>query len=401
MKKQKLLKLQPRIIFRLVLSKKLFKNAEELCSITNDEFSFSHGLITLHDALDNFLGAIVSHLSISLHGKKDYLLDMFNAVEKEEKKHNNNFTLISKTDIKQLNTLRVNIKHQGIIPNIQQSITLLSPIEDFFKKYSKLYFNLEWDTISLADLIENDSIKNGIKSVEGLMEKGKYKDALNKMAIIKFQVFDEGIYKIRLSPTYDFITPPSEEDKKLREGNNIFLQKNYFSDFYKRIDLLEKGINREIMSKFEDLTAQVGINNTKEWKYILKHGLNWGKPNWTKQNCLFCYNFLVDAIIKNQRKKYSYEEKVFSNVHTIEIKGGDLKIYHNKTNELIYTLKKGAKRKALIFDYIGGQWEDYGEKGIMVKLYKTDTDKDIIGYIKKEDKDKILFRSVKQRLYRY
>ena len=301
-------KLKLHIVYRLVLAKTIFKKAIRFCDTPNDTFNFSQGLIALHDALDNFTGAIASQLNISLT-QKSYLLDTLNAIEGHKRKTDASFSLISKNEIAQLNTIRNNIKHQGIVPNTNHAKGLIAPIVFFFQEYSRCYFGLEWEIISLADLIKDDSIKTQVKKVEDFIEQGKYKEALNEMAIIKFKVFEESLLRIRLNPRYD-LSPPSEEDKKLRESSNIFpgQGRGWFSDLYDRADFLEKGIDRDLMRKFEDLTAKVGVNNNKEWEYILNHGHNWGPPNWIKENALFCYDFLVDAIIKNQRRNLNFTE---------------------------------------------------------------------------------------------
>lgn len=64
---------QQHIIFRLVLAKTLFKNGLELCDTKVDIFNFSHGLIALHDALDNFAGAIATHLDITLPQESKFI----------------------------------------------------------------------------------------------------------------------------------------------------------------------------------------------------------------------------------------------------------------------------------------------------------------------------------------
>ena len=386
--------LKPHIVYRLVLAKTIFKKAIQFCDTPNDTFNFSQGLIALHDALDNFTGAIASQLNISLT-RKSYLLDTLNAIEGYERKTDTSFSLISKNEIAQLNTIRNNIKHQGIVPNTNHAKGLIAPIVSFFQEYSRHYFGLEWEIISLADLIKDDSIKTQIKTVEDFIEQGKYKEALNEMAIIKFKVFEESLLRIRLNPRYD-LSPPSEEDKKLRESSNIFpgQGRGWFSDLYDRADFLEKGIDRDLMRKFEDLTAKVGVNNNKEWKYILNHGHNWGPPNWTKENALFCYDFLVDVIIKNQRRSLNFTETWIWTIYTIQARD-EIKIY-DKDDNLIYTMPKAEKRDALIFGRIDKNWEVYNKGDLLIKLVEEDGKEEVIGYYEEGDKDKMEFLETKQ-----
>lgn len=387
-------RLQPHIVFRLVLAKAIFKEGIKFCDTPNDTFGFSHGLIALHDALDNFAGAIVSRLGISLL-QKSYLIDALNAIEKNETTSNKNFSLISKNEIIQLNTIRNNIKHQGIVPDANHAKGLVNPIISFFQKYSRRYFKLEWEMIGLADLIENKEIRVQMKNIEGLIENNEYKEALNEMAVIKFKVFEERLLRIELNPRYD-ISPPSEEKKKRRESSNIFpiRGKSLFSDLYDRADFLEKGIDRNLMNKFEELTARVGINNNKEWKYILKHGINWGTLNWTKEIAFFCYDFLVDAIIKNQQKSFNFDEKWIWTIYTIEAMD-EIKIF-NKDDKLVYTILKGERRDAIVFNRIDRNWEIYIKSDLLIKLFKKENKPEIVGYYLNEERDRIKFLKTRQ-----
>lgn len=392
------MKLQPHILYRLVLSKVIFRKATELCNASNDLFEFSHGLIALHDSLDNFCGAIVSSKNISLTGNKNkkFLLDMIEAIESDEKKSDPNFCLIGKSEIVQINTLRNNIKHQGIVPNANYASGLIVPITSFFEEYCLRYFHVEWNLVSLADSIKDNATRKNIKVIEGLILKGEYKNALTQMAVIKFKVFDELSFRIALDPRYDFMSP-SEEKKKLRASKNIFpkqINEWLLSELYDRADLLEKGISREILKKFEELSAVVGINNAKEWKYIFQHDHNWARPNWTKQNVLFCYDFLIDAILKNQRREHNYLHKTVFTVYTIRAKS-DIPIYQFKDN-LVYTMSAGEERDAMIFERIDNNWELYNQGTVSIKLYEGDQKEDVHGYMKEGDIKNIDFLETRQ-----
>ena len=361
-------KTQPHIIFRLVLAKTLFKTGLKFCNTKVDVFNFSHGLIALHDALDNFTGAIATHLNIILPQESKFLVNL-NLIQEHERETDAAFSLTSRNELVQLNTIRNNIKHQGITPNISHNKTLIGPIIIFFREYSRKYFNLEWDIISLADLIKKKEVKDSLKEVEVFIDEEKYKDALNKMAIIKFQVFDESLMQIRMNSRYD-MSPPSEKEKKLRESENVFpdyFDRGWFSDLYDRADYLEKGIDRDLMRRFEDLTAKVGINNIKDWKYILNHGFNWVELNWTREICIFCFDFLIDSIIKKQGKDYEVKQKRVWERHSIRAEE-EIKIY-SKNHTLIYTMLKGDKSDVLALGRIDGQWEIFNANDRILSFY--------------------------------
>ncbi|MCR4325766.1 MAG: hypothetical protein NUV59_03080 [Patescibacteria group bacterium] len=380
---------RPHIIFRLVLAKALFKNGVDFCNTKVDIFSFSQGLIALHDALDNFTGAISNHLGIALPQESKFLATL-NLIQDHERKTDPSFSLMNRNELVQLNTVRNNIKHQGITPNITHSKALIGPIVAFFQEYSRRYFSLEWEMISLADLIKDESVRDSLKNIEQLIGDEKFKDALNELAVVKFQVFDESLMQIRLNPRYE-LSPPSEDTKKIRQSNNIFphsFDRGWFGDIYDRADFLEKGIDRDMMRQFESLTAKVGVNNAKDWKYVLSHGHQWREPNWTKEICIFCFDFLVDAIIKNQRRDYSVKQKWVTERHKIQALD-EIKIY-DKDHNLIYTMPKDEERDALLLGRVEGEWEIFDANDRIVSLYDDeDGKKEVMGFFDPGDETKI------------
>ena len=386
--------LQPNIIFRLVLARTLFKSGLEFCNTNVDDYNFSHGLIALHDALDNFTGAIATYLNITLPQESKFITTL-NLIQEYEKKANPSFILISRNELVHLNTLRNNIKHQGITPNIKHTKGLIAPIIAFFREYSQRYFSLEWDFISLADLVKKDTVKAALKKVEDLINRAQYKEALNEMAIIKFQVFDETLMRIKLDPNWHF-GPPSEKAEELRKSKNIFPEHDdaWFSDLYDRTKFLERGIDRNLMDKFETLTAKVGINNVKDWKYLLRHDHNWGKINWTREISIFCFDFLIDAIIKYHGRDYEVKQKWIYEYPRIRAKD-DLKLY-DKDHKLVYTMKKGEEREALILARVNGEWEIFDAHDRTLVLYKESGEKENIGFFDDGDENKIEFLEIKR-----
>ncbi|MDD4995471.1 MAG: hypothetical protein PHW53_03355 [Patescibacteria group bacterium] len=380
--------LQPNIIFRLVLAKTLFKSGLECCDTGVDIYNFSHGLIALHDALDNFSGAIASILNIAL-SRPSKFIDTLDSIEQYEKKSNSNFVLTSRNELYQLNTLRNSIKHQGIVPDIKHAKALIEPIVKFFKEYSRYYFDLEWDIISLADLIKNDTTKNALNKVEKFIGRGQHKEALNEMAIIKFQVFDEQHIRAKLDSRLAAYYLETANIEKLRMAKNIFPKREILvSDTDQRTRLLEWGIDSGQMQKFEDLTAEVGINNVNDWEYVLRHGSAWGRPNWTREISIFCFDFLIDAIIKHQRKDYGVRQVVIPWLIHIRARE-EIKLYVD--DKEIYSISKGEERVALIPGRVDDGWEIFENKDRLLVLMDKDGSASnmISGFFNEGDEDKI------------
>ena len=220
-----------------------------------------------------------------------------------------------------------------------------------------------------------------------MIDQERYKDALNSMALTKFKVFDE--LSLRLLPVL-----MENKDAPMRE--NVFpnSKMNVFGDLYQRAFLLEKGIDRNLMNQFEALTAKFGYNNSRDRQYIFKHGRNWGPPNWTRKNCLFCYDFLVDAIVKNQKTDSNFSEielRIFYVIKSIE----DFPIY-NKDGKISFVLAKGEECEAFILGRVDQKWEIYGHNDLLIQVRNPKDNEKVIGYFREEDKNKIEFKETHQ-----
>ncbi len=397
-----MVKIPSHIIFRLTFSKVLFKRGVELVDKSNDIFDISQGLVSVHDALDNFAGAVVSHLNIS--SKKNFLMDMLSAIEKketEEKKQD--FQLLHKKEIGQLNTIRNNIKHNGIKPNIQQSKFLIIPTEEFLDKYSLYYFNLKWGEISMADLVQNAATKADLKESEDMIEKGDFKGALDKIALAKFREFEEEIMKRdyfeieeHAKSYIESIQPDmAAADNDGWEGKDIFYPDGsmFWPDQYEKNGLLDDSIDRELLKKVEELSAKVGLNNLKDCEYIYKHGENWGKPNWTKENALFCHDVVLDAIIKKQGRDPGFDEKNITYEHDVQIVNGDLEIkgHDGHGGKITKVLKEGDKYKVILKGYKDGDWElyDQHEQENSIKFLSGSFTEDCLWFFESGDVQKI------------
>lgn len=377
--------IQSHIIFRLTLAKILFKRGKDLVEHSYNVFDVSQGLISIHDSLDNFTGAVMNSLKVSRKTKSQiYLMDALDIIEGEERSRNAQFRMHYKQEIAQLNTIRNNLKHQGITPNIQQSKLLIIPIEKFLDEYSHHFFKLSWLEVSMADLVRDRSARAALKKAGKFLTENKYKEALDEIALAKFKAFEEkGLtrenyfdnaqtarnYAKSIQPDVSF----SEQDNE-KEPRNIFYPDGsmFWPDQYKQESLIDEKIDREILKKVEELSARVGFNNFRERRYIFKHGKNWGQPNWTEENALFCYDAVIDAIIKKQGRHPGFTEKTAIYEYQIKIIKGNLRIYCYKDcdKKISRVLKRGGKYKVLLEDLHVGKWEVYDKISVIELLDK-------------------------------
>lgn len=337
-----LLNLSQNILNRLILSKAFYLYGKQLCMARNDLTKFSMGIVSFHNAVDNLLGAVASYLKITIPQRKDFLLGTYNVIN-DYLISKNLKQLPSNIDLKVLNTLRNEIKHQGVPPNQQANFYLIKSVDRFIQATVRRFFKVNFLAVSLADSVRNPMIRKMTKECEGLIRQRKYQQALLKMAIIFFEFFekDEIMWKKRI----EWISRVG--DKRTFE-EYVGKEKNIFPDIdvhLHNVQLLELGIDPFLYYRFKNIVGDVGYNNFQEKRLIHRPSFYWHKYNWTRENCLFCYNFLVDAIIKKQGEEYrgytlvDYWDKFIDYV----IPKVDVPIYTVDMSKILCSLEKGKK----------------------------------------------------------
>ena len=105
------------MVNRLMLSKSLVSNIRFNPISEPSGYAVAEHVIASHDAAELALGAICDQLGCRSEKDKTYLMDYFPLLK--EAKHPLN-DVSGKGYFDQLNRVRINIKHLGILPNAKQ-----------------------------------------------------------------------------------------------------------------------------------------------------------------------------------------------------------------------------------------------------------------------------------------
>jgi hypothetical protein len=140
---------------RIVLAKALHKAGEAACAIHNDQMIFTKGILLLHNAVEAALGAVADHLNAELTGNC-YLLHYYDLIEKADTK---NRTVPYRTQMRSLNTVRNNAKHQRILPDPKSNAHLPSTVHALIEEVCQTYLGLDFSSVSLKSLIRNEKIR--------------------------------------------------------------------------------------------------------------------------------------------------------------------------------------------------------------------------------------------------
>jgi len=390
----------PYIFDRLILAKKLYQKGIEECRTEVDIYSFCSGIALLHNALDNFTSAIACKIGIEV-GEKDTFPKIFKEINKYERDKGSGSPLLNEQQLYHFNSIRNSIKHKGIMPNVPKTKPLVASVTEFFEICCEKYFDLDWTSLSLVDLIKKEEIRKEMIEIEKMITKKEYKEALNKMAIIKFKVFDEGHLRIGIDPTFFKQYNPVNPEKWNHESNIFLVDVKEFIAYknnylYEATDFLEKGIDKRLMNHFESFTPTVGIDNTKDWGYILKHGPLWAKENWTHDICTHFFYFLIDAIIKSQGLEHKVKSVEIDTRYTIKILE-DFSIYAtNSAQGVVYNFKKNEEKEVIVPARIDGSWEIFKPRDCTIFFADKDSGKYIWGFFNEGDQKKIEFISGKK-----
>ena len=276
-------KIREEVFNRIIFARKLYKDGEIACNIGNDQMVFAKGLLLLHDATENALGAIADHLGAGLKGNK-YILDYFELIKKAD---THKRTLPYMIPIRNLNTIRNNIKHQGILPDIKSNAHFPSTVYQLITDICQTYLGLDFDSVSLKNLIRDKGVVNFIKIAEKEIADGSIKESLISLAFAMYYICESSTI--------------SELSVILFNKKDLQYTEPYGSN--QTINLLKNRVDPYLYHRFKNLTPLIG-KNVKKDKLTYWWDKTYGHPaNWTDRNAKFCLDFCIDTALKFQREK--------------------------------------------------------------------------------------------------
>lgn len=162
--------LRPDIHERLLYGKYLFRRAAEMGS-GGAELGIATELLLMHDATELIMLAVLDHIGAKPKAKRDFL-DFY-----EEVGRAGHTAPRSRLLMEQLNTLRISLKHKGVLPRAQSVRKLAPRVEAFLEHIAQDYLGVSFADVCLADLIENADVRNLLKQAEGNFSHGRRTDA--------------------------------------------------------------------------------------------------------------------------------------------------------------------------------------------------------------------------------
>ena len=342
--------IRPEVYKRIVLAKALHSAGESACASRNDQMLFTKGILLLHDAAESVLGAIADQLGANLTGNRNYyLLDYYNLIKSADSQNRQVPYIIQ---MRNLNILRNNAKHQGILPDPKSNAHVPSIVYALIDESCQTYLGLDFSSVSLKSLIKNKEVLEYIEQAEKQIKNNEIEKGLISLAYAMYYICDQSA----ISWLDTFFGTQSDKKPTWQ-----------FPEIYKlehTVRVLQNGVDPYLYYRFENLTPEVARHkDTSELSYWW--GKDYGHPaNWTPRNASFCLNFCIETALKFQREEdegYSLKHYQFVYEDVIEPKGEEAAIWDwpseilpqkpLEPRKVILTLKKGEPIIGWAFDY--------------------------------------------------
>jgi hypothetical protein len=291
--------LRDEVLQRVLLAKSLLHHGRRACEDRADLFEFARGLLLLHDAAEATLGAVADHLHARLEGNR-YLLDYFTLIEETDPDRR---PVPYRHQMRNLNTVRNILKHQGIFPdraaNAHFPITVAALLEDL----CRTYLGLDFEAVSLKGLVEDATVRGYVEEAERKMEGGSFEQALISLGYAMYHLVESSSL------------PWSRRVFGIQQTEERFLFTEPHSTNYS-LKLLEHGIDPFTYHRFRNLTPRFAYD-MEDKTVVYEWHKDFGHPaNWTNRNVRFCLQFCIECALRVQRKPaFDYDILYYPDVY--------------------------------------------------------------------------------------
>jgi hypothetical protein len=270
----------------LLLSKRMFLEGTNNADRPN---SFSSGLaISLfQDSVEILVWALIKERNIQVKEGAGFVSNI-EAIQKQDIKLNH----IAK--LYELNKARIGFKHYGNLPDQGEAGKFQLYVEEFLRDSCKQHFGINFDELSLADLISDPEISSLLKESEKLCLDDKFQESIEQAAKARSLIFTR---LDKLLPSVD--RGLREMDNELRRipelgGSRAF---QYLSNYLSALrETTLASLLRLPMKDFIYLTTHLPSAmrfGDGSWRILHKH-----QPPTAAETCQKVTSILIDLSIR-------------------------------------------------------------------------------------------------------
>lgn len=287
-------------IDQLLLSKVLFMKGQEFLK-NDDEISCGIAVSLFQDSSEMLLRAIAKHVDADV-GENDKYMQFWDKIKKAPK--GNDKDVPKRAQMTEVNKARVNFKHYGHTPNPKLAVRLGDYTENFMRESMSLFFNVNYDNVSMADRIANINVRDKIKDAEQSYKDEEYENCIVSCAVAEIlatvlldKILPSSVAERQKYTLYD----TSSFDLKLKEVIDALL-----SDFSnQRMLILTALLNISITDyiKFKNITPHVNLTNSG------KEYIHFGRQtNFDDKDSIFCLNFVINYALAVEKTIENIEQ---------------------------------------------------------------------------------------------
>lgn len=194
------------MISQLILSKRLYICGSDYVE-KSDPISAGMAISLFQDSVEILCWCILKELDARVKDN-DSFTSFFDLVEKAPK-NTDSKQLPFKARMLELNKARVNFKHYGNLPDISEARKFEGYTEEFLRVSFKDFFGIDFDSLTLTQLIPFNDIKDIVASSEKALAADNIKDCICELSKAKTLLF--GKYAMYLP----------EVDRHLKDADRI------------------------------------------------------------------------------------------------------------------------------------------------------------------------------------
>lgn len=262
-------------------------------------------LLSFHDAVELFLQVSAEHLNVN---KTDNEFMSYWDIINLKLKPNE---ITQKESMRRLNKARVQLKHNGTSPSKLDIESFRATTTSFFNENTSIVFGIEFNSISMIELITYENTKSRLDTARNLILDNKIEDALREIAIS----FAYLIHDYEQKKRTQYGRSPFYFGQSLTFQNSFFMGvdgkmkdfvdrvKESIESIQKAIKILSLGFDYKKYSKFKLLTPYAEIN----WDEPIVGKLS---ENATLEDCEFCFNYVIESTIKLQDFDYDIQSSI-------------------------------------------------------------------------------------------
>ena len=211
-----------------------------------------------------------------------------------------------------LNSKRVNLKHYGSLPSQLDIEISRANVADFFEQNTPLFFNVNFNDISLISLISYKEVRDYLVEAQDALSKNDFEISIQNSQIAFKELLvihkEENSIRFNSSPfrmTQDFSFLNSffmgirKDNKKM--GEFVDRVGKSFEEMENTVSIIGFGIDYKKYCKFRLLESIMNVFRDEEKRnYEVFNGLLDNRI-CDKKNAQFCFNFVIDSALKLQK----------------------------------------------------------------------------------------------------